>query len=95
MSGQPQAPQEARKVLVKLRGYDGSESVLRRHSDPELAQLQADAYNQAFQTDTCYVEDYDPAKDEWPKGPRGREEALAYLETLMANKAKREQEAAK
>lgn len=94
MSGQPQAPQEARKVLVKVRRYDGSESVLRRHSDPELAQMQADAYNEAFQTDTCYVEDYDPAKDEWPTGPT-REEALARVESLIASKIERDQEASK
>lgn len=92
MSGQQQGTQEARKVLVKVRRYDGSESVLRRHSDPGLAQLQADAYNQAFQTDACYVEDYDPAKDEWPTGLT-REEALARVESLIASKSNREQEA--
>lgn len=92
MSGQSRVVQEPRKVLVKVRRYDGSESVLRRHSDPELAQLQADAYNQAFQTDTCYVEDYDPAKDEWPTG-KTLAEALAYVQSLIASKTKREQEA--
>jgi len=88
MSENPVPNEGPRRVLVKVRRYDGSESVLRRHSDPVMAQLQADAYNEAYQTDACYVEDYDPAKDEWPT--MTSDEARERLQTLLAERTERE-----
>lgn len=88
MSENPVPEREKRRVLVKVRRYDGSESVLRRHSDPELAQIQVDAYNEAYQTDACYMEDYDPAKDEWPTMSSG--EVKERLQQLLAGLTERE-----
>lgn len=88
MSENPVPDGEGRRVLVKVRRYDGSESVLRRHSDPGLAQLQVDAYNEAYQTDACFMEDYDPAKDEWPT--MSSQVARERVQQLLAARVERE-----
>lgn len=46
--------------LVKVKRYGGGESVIARFSYKPEAQDLADAYNKKYQTDTYYVEKFDP-----------------------------------
>ena len=48
------------KWCVKLRRYDGSESVVRLVGSEPVAQAYADGMNFAYQSDSYYVEPYDP-----------------------------------
>lgn len=52
--------------LVKLRRYDGSESVISSRMTKESAQKMADSFNLDNQTDSWYIEQYDASKIEWP-----------------------------
>jgi len=52
--------------LVKVRRYGGGESVVRQHSDKGLAEDQAAAWNQQYQTDAAYVEKWEASKSDWP-----------------------------
>ena len=48
--------------LVKIRRYDGSESVIISHNLKELAECDRDRWNANYQSDQFYIEEYDPAK---------------------------------
>ena len=53
--------------LVKRRHYDGGESVVGSADSKTEAAWMADERNTAHQSATYYVEEYDPAKVEWPE----------------------------
>lgn len=52
--------------LMKVRHYSGAESVMSSHSTETLAQQEADAWNQRYQTDTAYAEKFEQDKLDWP-----------------------------
>ncbi|QFG12073.1 Hypothetical Protein OBI_RACECAR_228 [Arthrobacter phage Racecar] len=52
--------------LVKIRRYDGSESVVVSNVTEEDARLAADTYNEDIQSDLYYAEKWDRKKLEWP-----------------------------
>lgn len=48
--------------LVKVKRYGGGESIIAREELEWQAEDLAGAYNRKYQTDTYYVEKYDPEK---------------------------------
>lgn len=50
------------KTVVKVRRYDGSESVVRICRDAESAVTHADRCNMEYQTDAYYAEPWDAKK---------------------------------
>jgi hypothetical protein len=52
--------------LAKVRHYDGGDSVLMSRPTKEQAQAIVDTYNEEYQTDSAYVEEFDPEKFHWP-----------------------------
>lgn len=55
-----------RNWLVKVRRYGGGESVVGKFGTPYSAQAYADSMNEAYHTDSYYVEQYSPSLSEWP-----------------------------
>lgn len=49
-----------------LHGMLTAESVLASYHTKEEAQAHADRWNHNYQTDTAFVEPFDPEKLEWP-----------------------------
>ena len=52
--------------LVKVRRYTGGESVVDSCPTEASAVDVARRFNEAYQTDTYYVEEYDKEKVQWP-----------------------------
>jgi hypothetical protein len=52
--------------LVKIRRYDGSESVVRGNLSEEDARSTADTYNKDIQSNLYYAEKWEREKLEWP-----------------------------
>lgn len=60
-----------KSFLTKVKRYSAShhrtaESVLASYHTKEEAQRHADRWNRDYQTDTAFVEPFDPEKLEWP-----------------------------
>jgi hypothetical protein len=51
------------KYLAKVRRYGGGETVIAWCVGREYAEAKADEWNTNYQTDTAYVEPYDPLKN--------------------------------
>ncbi len=51
-----------KKWLVKIRRYDGSESVVDSYDHRDDAENEMRYLNEAYQTDTHYVEEFDAGK---------------------------------
>lgn len=57
--------------LVKIRRYDGGDSVFQRVATKSYADTIAEVWNKNYQTDTYYVEAFKPEKMEWPDALHG------------------------
>lgn len=60
-----------KSFLTKVKRYSApnnlaAESVLATYHTKEEAQAHADRWNHNYQTDTAFVEPFDPEKLEWP-----------------------------
>lgn len=60
------APTTVRQQAEAVRVLGRPESVLASYHTKEEAQEHADRWNRDYQTDTAFVEPYDPDKLEWP-----------------------------
>lgn len=52
--------------VVKIRRYDGSESVLETHATEDEAKASAALSNTHEQTNQYYAEEWQPESTEWP-----------------------------
>lgn len=55
------------KWLAKVKRYGGGESVVGIFKTRDEACDEVDRCNRDYQSNIYYVEEYDPAKSEWPR----------------------------
>lgn len=66
-----------KRWLVKIRRYDGSESVVEMYDHRDDAENEMRYLNEAYQTDIYYVEEFDQAKQHWPTGEESKRGELS------------------
>lgn len=65
--------------LLKVRRYDGSDSILRHYTTEDEARIEAERLNGEIQSDIYYVEEFDPRRlaRTWPR--HGKRNLARYI----------------